>query len=955
MKEITIADNLGCAPIIVEEQAYEGVKRIAKKSAEDIRLVTGKCSKIYEKIPENANTVILYATIGKSLLLEQLEEKGQITAAGKGCREVYGICIIDHPWDKVEKALIVYGSDKRGTIYGIFHVSERMGVSPLIFWGDVKPNQRENLTFDVGIEMVSKEPSVRYRGFFINDEWPCFGNWTFQHFGGFTSEMYEHIFELLLRLKGNYLWPAMWSSSFSLDGPGRASAELADIYGVVMGTSHHEPCMRAGEEWDIYRGEHTSYGNEWNYVMNKQGLLEFWKDGLKRNGKYENIITIGMRGERDSAMQGPETMEGNIEILKDIISCQKALIEEYVEVNGKKTPKLFAIYKEVEKYFYGAESVSGLNGWEGLSDVILMLCEDNFGNMRALPDKEMRKHPGGYGMYYHLDYHGAPISYEWVNSTPLSKIWEQMTQAYEYGVREVWIVNVGDLKGNEFPLSYFMDLAYDFETWGTSAINSTEKYTLQWMDKQFGENLSEEQKRELAEILTECVYLNSLRRPEALNSQIYHPAHYNESNRMIERTSCLIDRAEGCKRALPAECQEGYYSMIYYPLISSMNLLLMQLYAGKNEHYAKQGKNVANRYEQFVTEAIARDRMISEAFGKALDGKWKGMELEKHIGFTKWNEDGCRYPLRMRVEPFEQPRMVVSRSDESRVVVKNYGEPEKLEIHEFLYPGTDCIEIEVANDGQGSFLCTVESEECTWLTTDWIEKEVEEQEILRIICKRDSLSEEEQIHKFRLCGADAVVEIVVHGRKMQIGHLPKKTFVGCNGVTVIKAKHFAALIGRESGKWNLLEPYGKVGCGLKTFPVTENFKIGEGPIAMYRMTAENPGIYNLEVWSAPSNPSVHGGRLFFGVGVNDGEVIAVSSVSEKYRAGEPENEEWSAGVLNQIHISRQKIRLKEGVNEIKIYAMDAGFVLQQLLIYEETKEVKTSYLGPEESFYTAER
>lgn len=953
---MTLAASKTAAPIIVETQAFDGVRRIAETSAEDFKMVTGLQPGILEELPQKAEAVICYATVGKSSLLEELVQKEKIELSEvTGKREVYGLRIIENPWKNIKKALVIYGSDKRGTIYGIFHLSELIGVSPLVFWGDAKPMQRQQIEIDETQEMVSKEPSVRYRGFFINDEWPCFGNWTFAHYGGFTVEMYRYVFELLLRLKGNYLWPAMWSSSFALDGPGEENARLADMYGVIMGNSHHEPCLRAGEEWDIYKGEDTPYGTEWNYVTNKKGLLEYWKDGLKRSGRYESIITVGMRGERDSVMQGPDTLEDNIEILKDIIQSQQELIEKYADTQERKVPRLLAVYKEVERYFYGTGEVPGLRYWKGLDDIILMLCEDNFGNMRTLPEKEMRGHKGGYGMYYHLDYHGGPISYEWVNSTPLSKIWEQMTTAYEHGVQEVWMVNVGDLKGNEFPLSYFMELAYDYDTWGISAINSTGSYTEKWMKQQFGSSVTAEQGKELAEIMTECVRLNSLRRPEALDSHTYHPVHEREADRMIDAVKTLCQRAEKMKKELPREAQTAYYSMILHPLSSSMNLILMHLYAGKNEHYARQGKVIANDYRDLVTEAIEKDKKLAADFAAALEGKWKGMEQGVHIGFRKWNEDGCRYPLRMTVEPFQRPRMVVSRSDEERIAVKNYGLPEQIVIKDFLFPGSEWVELEIANDGIGAFVCEVKQEKtCEWLTLDWQKKTVEKQEILRIVCRREALGQQEEIQRLRLTDGDSEVDVEIHARAYKTKELPDMTFVGRCGMTVIQAEHFAKRYPGKNGSWEVLKEYGKAGCGLKAFPVNMTFKAGEGPAAVYRVAMEETGAYLLEVWSAPSNPLTQGARCCFGISVNQEPVQRVATVGPDYSAGDPENEEWSRGVIEQMHRSIVPVALQKGVNELKIYAIDAGVVLEKLLIYKEEKQRKKSCLGPVESYYKKE-
>lgn len=956
MRKIEIAAKGKSIPIVVEESAESGIAKIAEKSAKDIGLVTGTAPSV-KKEADGAERIIFYATAGKSPMLAQLEHAGKLSLETlRGRREAFGIWIVEEPWEGIKQALVVAGSEKRGTIYGIFRLSEYIGVSPLLFWGDVKPEVKKQLVVTEEIEGISKEPSVRYRGFFINDEWPCFGTWATEHFGGFNAAVYDHVFELLLRLKGNYLWPAMWTSSFALDGPGEESAALADEYGVIMGNSHHEPCLRASEEWDIYKGEDTPYKTQWNYVANKEGLLRYWEDGLLRSSKYENIITVGMRGERDSMMQGTKTLADNIEVLKDIIRQQKKLIKEKAD-KGKEHPMLLAVYKEVETYFYGDEETEGLREWEGLNDIILMLCEDNYGYMRALPDEEMRRHKGGFGMYYHLDYHGSPVSYEWINSTPLAKIWEEMTKAYEYGVKDVWMVNVGDLKGNEFPLSYFLTLAYDYEKWGISNGNSAAEYTKSWTDTQFGEETKLSVREEIAEILTESVYLLSIRRPEALNSGIYHGAHNEEADRMIKRVKKLCERASIIREQLSKEKQDAYDSMIGFPLQSGMNLLLMNLYAGKNEHYAKQGKVIANTYRDWVEEAIRKDRLLSEKFSDAFLGKWKGMELESHIGFTKWNEDGCRYPLRITVEPFPHPRMLVSRSDDTAVAVKNYGSPDTIEVKDFLYKGNEEAVLEIANDGMGSFTCFVEKEtDCGWLELKW-EKEtaletghtIEKQEMLHLCCREEALPEAEEEYTFFLTDKDTRVCVKVYGKKQKTEGLPAMTFLENKGVTVINAEHFARLSETPEGQWRLLKPYGRTGSGLKAFPVTKDFTAENAPEAVYSLMVMQEGEYTLEVWSSPANPAHYGERLCYHIAVNDGEYRRIPSVTGQFRAGDPEDKEWCQGTLEQIRKNDIKISLLKGINEIRIKAGDAGFILEKLLVYKE--KPKPSYLGPKESYF----
>lgn len=482
MSRFCVVKDKNAADFLVEKESFEGVKLIAETVAEDIREEADVTPKIRTNLEEcKSEHVILMATIGKSDLLKRLEEEGKLSFEQvRGKREVYLLKHISSPFSEfstIKELFVIAGSDKRGTIYGMFRLSELCGVSPLIYFGDAIPEKNKEPEITFSDAFVSKEPSVKYRGFFINDEWPAFGNWCMEKFGGINAKAYRKIFELLLRLKGNYMWPAMWRSTFSEDGPGILSAELADTLGVIIGLSHHEPMCRAGEEWQkIYK----EYGTDstWSFVTNAEAITKFWKDGILRNKDFENVVTIGMRGENDSKLMSEDaTLKDNIEVIKKAIRTQHSLIKEHMNSNLKEVPRMIAIYKEVEDYYFGDETCEGLKDWDELEDVIFLLSDDNYGHLRALPTtEENRNHPGGFGMYYHFDYHGAPVSYEWTNCNRLTKTWEQMTQAYEAGVREMWIVNVGDLKAVEYPLCYFMELAYDYESWGSSAVNKTELF-----------------------------------------------------------------------------------------------------------------------------------------------------------------------------------------------------------------------------------------------------------------------------------------------------------------------------------------------------------------------------------------------------------------------------------------------------------------------------------------------
>ena len=372
MATLEISKNKGLYFVIPEECGI-GVKKVAGKVAKDVEGTLSFCPEICETaVP--AKQAVIAVTAGSGKLAETLCSKISKLGQVEGKRESYAFIVAENPVEGIESALVIYGSDKLGTIYGLFHLSELLGVTAMVDWGDCQYVKQDSFILKEEDSFVSKEPSVKYRGFFINDEWPCCGNWATSHFGSFNAKMYDHIFEYLLRMKGNYLWPAMWAENFMLDGPDLESMKLADEYGIYIGMSHHEPCMRSGAEYSKVRGPKSPYGDAWSYVTNKEGILRFWEDGVKRSIGHNVFPTVGMRGENDSKMLGEDSLiSDNVRLLKEIITKQREMIHEHLETDGKKVPQLFAVYKEVEDYYFGGGSEEGLRGFEELEDVTLQL------------------------------------------------------------------------------------------------------------------------------------------------------------------------------------------------------------------------------------------------------------------------------------------------------------------------------------------------------------------------------------------------------------------------------------------------------------------------------------------------------------------------------------------------------------------------------------------------------
>ena len=956
---------------VIPEECGPGVKKVAGKVAKDVEGTLSFCPEICETaVP--AKQAVIAVTAGSGKLAETLCSKISKLGQVEGKRESYAFIVAENPVEGIESALVIYGSDKLGTIYGLFHLSELLGVTAMVDWGDCQYVKQDSFILKEEDSFVSKEPSVKYRGFFINDEWPCCGNWATSHFGSFNAKMYDHIFEYLLRMKGNYLWPAMWAENFMLDGPDLESMKLADEYGIYIGMSHHEPCMRSGAEYSKVRGPKSPYGDAWSYVTNKEGILRFWEDGVKRSIGHNVFPTVGMRGENDSKMLGEDSLiSDNVRLLKEIITKQREMIHEHLETDGKKVPQLFAVYKEVEDYYFGGGSEEGLRGFKELEDVTLLLCEDNWGNMRALPEAFERNHRGGFGMYFHLDYHGDPVSYEWVSSTELSKIWEQMTEAYEYGVRELWIVNVGDVKFQEFPLNYFMDLAYDFEKWGSLAPNSTKEYTKAWIESVFGSYTSKEEREEIQEVLEGYLKINALRKPESLNDTVYHPAHYLECEKLLSFCGKLEEKNERLWKILEERGMgDAYFSMIYFSAEASFNLLKMHLYSGKNHLYASQGKAVANEYDKLVEACIEKDEALKTQMAEFKEGKWAGMELASHIGFTNWNDEDWRYPVRHIIRLPKKPRLVVTRADKTQHYTNQYF-PITLVIDDFVVSSSKKAKIQIANGGQGSVKWKIqegarkvgldgiahesgEGSRCEWLEFSQISGETALQDEVEISLKEENLPLGEEVScSFEIKTETEFVPVLVKALQKDTSALPEGAFLAEHGMFVIDAVHYAdkqaGLYEGEAVEFEELYDFGKYQSGIKAFPVTSSFDSKENaPSVTYELYSEEEKDCFLNLYTSPANPLIYGGKLSVEVSVNEGAGKLVEFTKAGYKGGEPGCIPWEQAVLNQEHVGSTEISLKKGLNKITVFAREAGMVLERLVVYPKDIERAVSYLGEKE-------
>ena len=958
---ITSLENPQELCFVCDEDAFSGVQKISKKVAKDVERVFGFFPSASHSTSDVKKDALIFGTVGKSSILEKLESEGKIDLSKiKGKREVYGFFVLDGAESGLANgsSIIIAGSDKRGTIYGLFHLSELIGVSPLVDFADVVPETKDAFEFTKEHNLISKEPSIKYRGFFINDEWPAFGNWSLKHFGGPNALCYEHIFELLLRLKGNYLWPAMWSAVFSWDGPGLKNAELADEYGVVMGTSHHEPCCRAGEEHRKYRNTTQEYGTEWNFQHNRDGITRFWRDGLKRNSPFENIYTIGMRGECDSAILGREaTLKDNIDLLKDVLETQYKLMKEEVNPNLEEIPRLLVMFSEVDKFYFGNKDTPGLKDTDLLDGVTIMMTDDNYGILRALPDESMRNHKGGLGLYYHFDFHGGPHCYEWVNENYLPRAWEQLSSAYEWGIRDVWIVNVGDVGLLEFPLNYFMDMAYDYEKYGSPKACNTQQWTHDWLYKQFGSWFTESDMQKMEQLVQDYTFITNRCKLEVMKDWIYDPTHYGEADELFSKAEKIVENAQELLSHCPAPIEGAFYELVYYSAAGAANVYRIWISAVKNKLYASQNRVEANDWADKTAAYLDFDQKLTDEYHAIDGGKFYGFGLSEHIGFEHWNDEDDKKPQLIKIYPSKKPRLVVNPTDRAEYLVGTDYSEKELSIDAFMNPACMSFDVHLAPSNESAMPYSVKTD-CPWLKLSHESgNALHRHDTLTVKIDRDVLKN----NGGKGCGTVLIdtsfSHMKLHFSARNAESLPapkaKNTYYESQGYISIHADKYSSKHDTPDFAFSHLEGYGRTASAVKVLPPFHKaFTASDKdlPYLEYTFYAENDGDYTLEFYFSPTNPPLIDNVMEYAYSIN-GENLQVMNMVDLKTFVTYFSAEWAYGAEYNIQKRRVKVQCKKGMNTLRFHAFCPTIVLEKLVLFPEGKEPPASYLGPAESFH----
>ena len=619
------------AGVYVDGAVDPAVRHAADGLREDLGRVSGNQAARLDDLSRAGGPVVILGVLGQSPVIDGLARAGKLNVEGlKGQWEGFRQVVVDRPTPTIARALVIVGADRRGAVFGAYDLSERIGVSPWVWWADVPVARKQDLFVTAGAR--AEHPRVKYRGFFINDEDPAFSGWAKARFGGVNSAAYAHVFELMLRLKGNYLWPAMWApKAFNDDDP--RNKVLADEMGVVMGSSHHEPMTRAQDEWHRNTDKGVT-GGKWDYATNAENLRTFWRGGIERmmskgDGKgYESVVTVGMRGDGDEPMaEGAAT-----QLLERVVTDQRKIIAEVTGRPADQTPQVWALYKEVLDYYD--------HGMRVPDDVTLLFSDDNWGQIRRLPvaGKDRLDRPGGYGVYYHFDYVGAPRNYKWINTNQVAKVWQQMDLAYQRGARQLWIVNVGDIKPMEYPLSFFMRMAWNPEAMTPQALAA---FPRDWGTQTFGPAVGPE----IGDVMAAYGTYASRRKPELIDQDTFPLGEGagprldgGEFGRMVDDWRALVDKVEAIKPRLRPDQQDAYFQLVEHPVLAVSNLYEMYYATAWNRRLAARNDARANYFADRVEAAFRRDAELTARYHALNGGKWAGMMNQVHMNYVIWND-----------------------------------------------------------------------------------------------------------------------------------------------------------------------------------------------------------------------------------------------------------------------------------------------------------------------------
>ncbi|KAK5130552.1 hypothetical protein LTR08_001932 [Meristemomyces frigidus] len=927
---------------------------------------TGKTSYRMSSSSYGKGGVIIAGTVGNSSIIDRLVREGKIdVSAIEGTWEAYTSLMVANPMKGVGQAMIIAGSDRRGTVYGLYSVSEQIGVSPWYYWADSPPQKHDSI-HAANVTTVQGSPSVKYRGFFINDEAPALTGYVdakfppSQYGPGFNADLYKTIFELLLRLRANYLWPAQWNSMFNVDDA--RSQPLADEYGIVMGTSHTEPMDRATKEWNVF-GE-----GPWQWNINNESIYPFFVEGAERAKPYETLLTMGMRGSGDTALgSGIET-----DLLENVVAAQTEILASIwgnaSVQNPDVVPQLWCLYKEVQGYYQAGMTVPEY--------ITLLWTDDNFGNIRRLPLANETDRSGGAGVYYHFDYVGDPRDYKWINTVQLQKTWEQMHLAYERDAKRIWIVNVGDLKPLEQPISHFMDLAYDISIWDHDSVPT---WLEMWAAREFGSAVA----AQTAAVMGNYSIAAGRRKYELVDPTTYSLVDYNEADRVLGQWEAMQAAAQSIMDSLPAATQPAFFEMVYHPVTAGYVYYDIMISVAKNNLYAEQGRNSANTMAQHVLDQFSHDHELTVQYNTLLDGKWAHMMDQTHIGYKYWQQ-----PMRQSLPALSYVQtMERSLAGDMSVTIQNMNgtvpgddmyhtlssnsltftpfDPYGVSSQwiDIFSMGTIAFDWNITSNGsfvsftqQGGTISPNSSDVRIYATVDW-ENCPPGSGMVMI-----NISSSEPMDTLYAKQTEYGTQYSMPQLMLPYNHtalpstLSSNSFVESDGYISIELEHYSSITSNSTDvSYNVIPGLSRTLSGITLFPVTADTQTTTaGPALEYNLyTFTNATAGNnvsVTIVTTTSINTIPERPLKYAVQLDDQAPQTVQYITDQPAGALPVN--WDTAISNSAWTSSTNFTYTgAGEHTLKVWALEPALVLNTAWI--DLGGIRPSYLGPPESYRSA--
>ncbi|QRV92864.1 glycoside hydrolase family 115 protein [Ceratobasidium sp. AG-Ba] len=937
--------------ILVSPDEWPGVVRAANDFSKDLHAVTGKTLSVANATSSTVSqgqTPIIIGTLGHSALISALVSNTKLdvsTISGKW--ESFIAQQVANPFPGVSTA-------------------------PWYWWADVPIRKHSTLYFTGNCSQG--EPTVKYRGIFINDEQPAIQSWAQEKYTNGTGPPFNHlfytnVFELLLRLRANYLWPAMWSGMFYVDDP--ANGALADYYGIVMGTSHQEPMARSSpNEWGL-----TPRG-PWNFTSNAANVTQYWTEGVQRSASFETIYTLGMRGEGDMPLEEST----NVKNLEEIVDAQRKVLAKVFNKSDSTTiPQMWCLYQEVQAYYE--------DGMRVPDDVILLWADDNWGNIRRFPLDNERNRTGGAGVYYHFDLVGPPRAYKWVQTTQLEKVHEQMTLASDRGANSIWIVNVGDLKPYEMAIEYFIALGRDVNRWRdtVSGGDSVQTFITQWATREFGlPNKSDE----ITQLVRNMTRFNARRKHELLSGTTYSLINYQEAETIVAAWKDMVTRSQAIYDSLPAETKPAYFQLVHHPIQASSVVQNLYYAVGRNNLYASQARLSTNDLADQAAELFESDYDLEAQYHALFDGKWDHFMDQTHLGYYYWQQpmtntmpavnrvaakkQALAGPMRITVEgsngyvtPFEMiinikhARLCFAKlvHGQGNQCSQGYNcPPPSLPPLDPYTPGKTRY-IDISAGGPNTFTWSASSS-VSWVTLSPSSGTVsatspETRMTVSVDWTKLGSTTGNAAITVRTGSSSVRVSLVAYGRSPASGF---KGFVEGDGGVSIEAIHPSRNTSVNGVSWHVLPGLGRTNGAVTPYPAMGNggnaFSAGAGPSLeydFYTFTAPSGGAVSLTSYISPAfNGLGNTRRVAFAVQIDASAIqtIYYSPVtsSRTTPAGWDGSDGW---VANSIIKYKTTHSVSPGAHTLKIWMIEPAVVLQKFVI--DTGGVRSSYLGPPES------